>query len=116
MVRVIQERAQSKFNKNNEQAQKVVNYSLGLFMKVYRQLSKLANVTSDSIHIYLKLFSITDANQRRLVRSKMSNIFKPNIRRALNQGRTTGMARYGHGHTNNFAQLTAGVSRKVSAC
>ena len=44
-----------------------------------------ANVTRDSICIYLKLFSVTDVNQRRLVRSRMSNTFKPNIRQALNQ-------------------------------
>ena len=43
-----------------------------------------ANVTRDSICVYLKLFSITDVNQRRLVRSRMSNTFKPNIRQALN--------------------------------
>merc|ERR1711867_61428 len=53
-------------------------------MKIYGSLSTLANVTSDSVGVYLKLLSITDANQRRLVRSKMSSIFKPSIRRALN--------------------------------
>ena len=48
-------------------------------------LLHFANVTRDSICIYLKLFSVTDVNQRRLVRSRMSNTFKPNIRQALNQ-------------------------------
>ena len=54
-------------------------------MKVYDLLSHLANVTSDRVCVYLKLFSVTDANQRRLVRFKMSIIFKPNIRQAFNQ-------------------------------
>ena len=54
-------------------------------MKVYDLLSHLANVTSDSVCVYLKLFSVTDANQRRLVRFKMSIIFEPNIRQAFNQ-------------------------------
>ena len=54
-------------------------------MKMYDSLSSLANVTSDSIRVYLKLFSVTDANQQILVRSKMSKIFQPNVRQALNQ-------------------------------
>ena len=54
-------------------------YSQGLFMKVYNLLTQIANVTSDSMCVYLKLFSVTDANQQRLFRSK------PNIRWALNQ-------------------------------
>ena len=54
---------------------------MGLFMKMYGLLSHLDN---DSIRMYLKLFSITDANQRRLFRSKMLNIFKPGVRRNLN--------------------------------
>ena len=44
-----------------------------------------ANVTRDSICVYLKLFSVTDVNQRRLVRSRMFNTFKSNIRQSLNQ-------------------------------
>ena len=58
-------------------------FSQGLFGKVYEQLSRTANVTSDSIRMFLKLFSVTDSNQRRLVKSKMASIFKPHFRRAL---------------------------------
>ena len=76
----IQERAKAKLDKIKEHAHRAVVYSQGLFMKVYDSLSSLANVTSDRFCVYLKLFSITDASQWRLVRSKMSNI----IRRALN--------------------------------
>ena len=85
MVKTIQERAKAKLDKNKEYACGAVFYSQVLFMKVYNLFSHLANITSDRIRVYLKLFSITDANQRRLVRSKMSNIFKPNVRWALNQ-------------------------------
>ena len=53
-------------------------------MKMYGSLSQLANVMKDSVHVYLKLFSVTDANQLRLVRSKMSSIFKPSVSWALN--------------------------------
>ena len=44
--------------------------SQGLFMKMYDSLSVLTNVTSDSIRVYLKLFSVTDAYQQRWVMSK----------------------------------------------
>ena len=53
-------------------------------MKITSSLSTLTNVTSDSVHVPFKLFSVTDANQQRLVRSKMSSIFKTSVRRALN--------------------------------
>ena len=51
---------------------------------MYGSLSTLTNVTSNGVCVYLKLFSVTDANQWRLVRSKMSTIFKPSVRLALN--------------------------------
>ena len=74
-------------------------------MKVYDLLCQLANVTSDSFRVYLKLFSITDANQRRLVRSKMSNIFKPNVRRALNQQASDSSQGIFGGDSNVFKHL-----------
>ena len=64
----IQERAKAKLDKNKEHVHRAMVYSQGLFMKVYDSLSLLTNVTSDSVRIYLKLFSVTDANQQRLVR------------------------------------------------
>ena len=51
---------------------------------MYCLLANFANVTSDSVQIYLRLYSITDYNQQRLVRTKMCSIFKPNLRQALN--------------------------------
>ena len=42
-------------------------------------LSLLGNVTSNSVSVYLKLFSVTDANQQILVRYKMSKFFQPNV-------------------------------------
>ena len=39
--------------------------------------SEYANVSYNALHVYLNLFSVTDGNQQRLVRSKMLRIFKP---------------------------------------
>ena len=83
-VRMIQKGVKAELDKNKEHTRRAVNTYPGLFMKIYGSQSKLTNVKSDSIGVYLKLFSVTDTNQQRLVRSKMSNIFKPNIRWALN--------------------------------
>ena len=84
IVRVIQEKARAKAAKNRKHAHRSLTTYEGLFCQIYSSLADLANVTSDSVHIYLRLFSVTDYNQQRLVRSKMSTIFKPNVRRALN--------------------------------
>ena len=81
-------------------------------MKVSDSLSSLSNVTRDSIHVSLKLFSITDANQPRLVRSKMSNIFKPNIRWALNQNTSGSSLGIFGGDSNIFKNLE--TSKKMS--
>ena len=80
----IQERVKTKLDKNKEHTRKAVNTYQGLFKKIYGLLSTLANVTSDSVRVYLKLFSVKDANQWRLVRSNMSSIFKHSVRWALN--------------------------------
>ena len=104
-VMVIQEKTKAKLAKNKEHACKALAYSQGLFMKVYDSLTQIANVTSDSIRVYLKLFSITDANQWRLDRFKMSKIFKPNVRQVLNwntSGSTQGI--FG-GDSNVFKNL-----------
>ena len=51
---------------------------------MYRSLANFPDVTSDSVHVCMMLFSVTDYNQCRLVRNKMSSIFKPDLRGALN--------------------------------
>ena len=83
MVKTIQKRAKAKLEKNKEYTCGAVVYSQVLFMKVYDLLSHLANVTSDSVRVYLKLFSVTDANQRRLLRFKMSIILSLILGRPL---------------------------------
>ena len=83
MVKTIQKRAKAKLEKNKEYTCGAVVYSQVLFMKVYDLLSHLANVTSDSVCVYLKLFSVTDANQRRLLRFKMSIILSLILGRPL---------------------------------
>merc|ERR1711895_304198 len=91
---VIQERVKAKLGLNRDHTKKALAFSLGLFNKVYEQLARTANVTSDSIRIFLKLFSVTDKNQIRLVKSKMAKIFKPHFRQALlksSQGTSDGI-------------------------
>ena len=67
-VETIQERVRAKARANRAHTKKALAYSNGLFTKTYGQLTRTANVTSDSIHMFLKLYSVNDANQRRLVR------------------------------------------------
>ena len=50
---------------------------------MYCSLANFANCTSNSDQIFLQLYSVTDFNQRRLVKQKMATIFKPNLHRAL---------------------------------
>ena len=84
---------------------KAINYSNRLTKNMYASLSETANVTSDSICVFLKLFNVNDSNQRRLVKFKMVNIFKPTVRQALlrdNSGSTQGI--FG-GDLNAFKNL-----------
>ena len=50
---------------------------------MYCALADFTNCTSDSVRIFLRLYSVTDFNPRRLVKQKMATIFKPNLRWAL---------------------------------
>ena len=50
---------------------------------VHIELSRLDNISYDSLHIYLKLFSVTDGNQLRLVKSKMLSMIIPSVRHLL---------------------------------
>ena len=79
----IQERVKAKHTRDNVHAHKALTYSNGLTRKLYASLSETANVTIDSVCVFLKLFAVNDSNQHRLVKSKMVNIFKPHVRRAL---------------------------------
>ena len=80
----IQEMARTKACLNRKHAKRALHTYDGLFCQMYGPLTNLANITSGSVCVYLRLFSVTDYNQWRLVRSKMCSIFKPNMRRALN--------------------------------
>ena len=79
-VRVIQERVKAKIDKNKEHAHRALYIYQGLFIKMFSSLLAPTNVTSDSVRVYLKLFSVKDTNQQRLVRSQMSSIFKHSVR------------------------------------
>ena len=60
--RGIQERVKAKFVKNRKHTHKELFTSQGLFQKMYGSLSTHTIVTSNSVSVYLKLFSVTDAN------------------------------------------------------
>ena len=59
----IQEKAKAKASKNKKHASRALLTYQGFFQQMHGFLSTLANVTSDSVCVYLKLFSVTDANQ-----------------------------------------------------
>ena len=102
VVEHIQQKVRDKVVLDKKHAKKALYSYDGLFCSMYRSLANFANVTSDSVRIYLRLFSFTYYNQQRLVRTKMSSIFKPNMRRALNT------------NTSEFSQgIFGGVSNVV---
>ena len=80
----IQQKPRDKAVLNRKHAKKALHTYDGLFRSMYCSLANFTNVTSKSVCVYLRLFSVTDYNQQRLVRTKMSSIFKPNFKRALN--------------------------------
>ena len=80
----IQQKARNKAVLNRKHAKKALHTYDGLFHSMYSLLANFTKVTSNSVQIYLRLYSVTDYNQRRLVRTKMCSIFKSNLRRALN--------------------------------
>ena len=83
VVAWIQQKARDKAVWNRKHAYQALNTYDGLFRQMYCALANFANCTSDSVRIFLQLYSITDFNQRRLVKNKKASIFKPALRRAL---------------------------------
>ena len=83
-MELMQEKARAKARLNRKHAKRAVHSYDGLFPQMNGLLANLTNITSDSVCVYLKLFSVTNANQQRLVRSKISRIFKSSMREALN--------------------------------
>ena len=55
----------------------------GEHANMYRSLADLANSTSDTIWIFLRLYGVSDFNQQSLVKQKMATIFRADFRRAL---------------------------------
>ena len=57
---VIQEKARAKAALNRKHACRALNTYEGIFCQLYSSLASLSNVISDSVCVYLRLFSITD--------------------------------------------------------
>ena len=83
VIEHIQQKARDKAVLNRQHAYKALNTYDGLFCQIYCALADFTNCTSDSVWIFLQLYSVTDFNQPRLVKQKMATIFKPNLRQAL---------------------------------
>ena len=84
IAELIQEKARAKACLNRKHANRALHTYDGLFCQIYGSLANLVNVTSDNVCVYLRLISVTNYNQRRLVSSKMCSIIKPYMRWALN--------------------------------
>ena len=67
VVAQIQQKAKDKAVLNRKHAFKALNTYDGLFCQMYCALANFANGTSDSVQIFLRLYSVTDFNQWRLV-------------------------------------------------
>ena len=46
---------------------------------MYHALANFVNCTSNSVWIFLQLYSVTDFNQQRLVKQKIATIFRANL-------------------------------------
>ena len=71
IAELIQEKARAKAALNRKHAKRALHTYEGLLHQMIGSFASLANVTSDSVRVYLRLFSVTDYNQWRLIRSKM---------------------------------------------
>ena len=66
----IQMKAREKAALNRGHAEKAIRARNSLFCNMYRSLANLANSTSDTIQIFLRLYAVSDFNQWRLVKQK----------------------------------------------
>ena len=62
IVELIQEKASAKAALNRKNVKRTVHTYEGLFHQRYGYLASLVNVTSNSVCVYLRLFSVTDSN------------------------------------------------------
>ena len=64
----IQMKARERAALNREHAEKAIRARNGLFCNMYWSLADFANSTSDTIHIFMCLYAVSDFNQQRLVK------------------------------------------------
>ena len=67
----IQQKARDNAVLNRKHAKQALHTYDGLFHSMYCSLANFTNITSDSVCIYLRLYSVTNYNQQRLVRTRM---------------------------------------------
>ena len=80
---LIQMKARERAALNRGHAEKAIRARNGLFCNMYPSLADFTNSTSNAIQIFLHLYTVSDFNQRRLVKQKMATIFRPDFCRGL---------------------------------
>ena len=79
----IQMKAREKEALNGEHANRAIKTGDGILRHMYCALANFANITSDNVWIFMRLYAVSDFNQRRLVKQKMATILSPVCHRAL---------------------------------
>ena len=77
---VIQEMAEALFNANAILAQEAIDIVGTSFTKVCNHMIYSVNCTCDGLRVCWKCFQVNYFSTRKLVKSKMFNIFKPSYR------------------------------------
>ena len=70
----IQKKAREKVAPDRDHAYRALNTVEGFFPQMYCALSDFANGTSDSVRIFLRLYSVTDFNQLEPAKEKESSL------------------------------------------
>ena len=65
------------FGKIKYRANKQLHFARNVGKMLYGSLAKVNNMTSDSLYLYLKLYSVNNLKNWRFMKSKMLSIFKP---------------------------------------
>ena len=79
----IQAKARDRATQNREHAEKAIRATNDLFCNMYWSLANFSNYTSDAISTFMRLYAVSDFNQQRLVKQKMSTIFRADLHHSL---------------------------------
>ena len=83
VIAIIQGKAKDRAALNREHAEKAIKATNGLFINMYWSLADFCNYTSNAISTFMRLYSVSDFNQRTMVKQKMATIFRAEFCQAL---------------------------------